>query len=645
MLRRPLAMLLPALLVVAGLQAHGGQYRGPGFGVPGPRGGGVPGTGPRLPGAPAGPAGPTTGSPTGGGRPISPETTNWQTWWEFNKDSFLQLRSAVLSGPVTGSDDFYLGTRRPEQRIDLLAPTDADLEQRIVPALARLLGAERNRDIQSACLVALGKVGRDGPGVDLEKTLSAAIVRDDQEIRETAVLSLGIAGRAKGLEPLAALVADTADGRKLVDRAMVGERTRAFAAYALGVLAWRSKDGAVKQRVHDLLLPRLDDRDEQSRDLRTAAATGLGLLVADPAASAHKRLAWQTAEELMAWFERDLGRGDELVQAHAPIAIARLLGRGSGPLHLSCKERFAATLNATQRRSIPILQSAAVALGMLTLPAEEHAEDAVFSRALRTYWERGHDRQAQFFSLISLGRIGGAANREWLLGTYAHANASTERPWAALALGLVGEKAARAGEVDEAIATLLLADLRDAKNDDLQAGLAVALGLTGYQPAVPTVLGLLADREGDERVAGYFCVSLALLGDPSAEPALSSLLERSMRRPFLLQQAAIALGRLGDKSATMRLITMMKNNDSVAVLSALAMALGQIGDRRSIEPLVTMSADEELTKLARAFVAAALGGVGDKDRLPWNVPMSRDCNYAAAVDTLTNGATGVLDIL
>jgi hypothetical protein len=58
-----------------------------------------------------------------------------------------------------------------------------------------------------------------------------------------------------------------------------------------------------------------------------------------------------------------------------------------------------------------------------------------------------------------------------------------------------------------------------------------------------------------------------------------------------------------------------------------------------------MTADTELTKLARAFVAAALGGVGDADPLRWNLPLVVDCNYAAAVDTLTNGATGVLDIL
>ena len=52
-----------------------------------------------------------------------------------------------------------------------------------------------------------------------------------------------------------------------------------------------------------------------------------------------------------------------------------------------------------------------------------------------------------------------------------------------------------------------------------------------------------------------------------------------------------------------------------------------------------------MSKLGRAFVAASLGGVGDKDEMAWNVPLSVDCNYATGIDTLTNGMTGVLDIL
>jgi hypothetical protein len=37
--------------------------------------------------------------------------------------------------------------------------------------------------------------------------------------------------------------------------------------------------------------------------------------------------------------------------------------------------------------------------------------------------------------------------------------------------------------------------------------------------------------------------------------------------------------------------------------------------------------------------------VGDKDPLPWSTPIAVGMNYQAAVDTLINGRTGVLDIL
>ncbi len=88
-----------------------------------------------------------------------------------------------------------------------------------------------------------------------------------------------------------------------------------------------------------------------------------------------------------------------------------------------------------------------------------------------------------------------------------------------------------------------------------------------------------------------------------------------------------------------------ERSESVAVLAALANAIGQIGDRRAIPLLVALTKDDEQTKLGRAFAAAALGGVCERLALPWNLPLSRDANYGAPVDTLSNGATGVLDIL
>ncbi|MFN3243244.1 MAG: HEAT repeat domain-containing protein [Planctomycetota bacterium] len=644
-MEHPFKLSLVALMLAAGLSAHGGQYRGPKI-IPLPVQ--LPPGVPRAPLTPRSTPAPTP-APTTGARDVVAFSRTWQTWWEFNKEPFLVPRVRGEQAPVTGSDDFYLGPRGSKRTFDVLKPTDEDRTDRIVPALAALIERERNRDVQTACLVALGKVGRDGKDdngklIELEALIRSRVSRDNQEVRETAVLSLGIAGRREALGILTDLFEDTAAGRKLADRSKVRKRTRAYAAYGLGLLARRVGDPALSQQVHDVLWRALTDDEYDDRDLRVAIVSGLGVLRADPDRSADKRLGWQAAENLMQWFEQDLGPTEESLQAHAPIAVARLLGRGTSRVHLRVKERLAATLNARKRRGQPILQSCAIALGMLAVPAEQRAGDEPFSEALRIYYQKGKDRTAQQLALISLGRIGGGENREWLSKMYSRARADFQ-PWAALALGLQAKPAAEAGTPDVVIGEMLLDDLEDASTDDLRSALAVAVGLTGLRDAAPTMLRLLKKHEGDVRTAGYLAIGLGLLQDTKSVAHLGEVMQRSARRPFLLQQCAVALGVLGDRHANDQLLGLLENSESVAVLAAIASSISRIGDRRAIGRLIEMTDDKGLTKLGRAFVAAALGGVGDKDELPWNVPLSVDVNYATGIDTLTNGSTGVLDIL
>jgi hypothetical protein len=68
-------------------------------------------------------------------------------------------------------------------------------------------------------------------------------------------------------------------------------------------------------------------------------------------------------------------------------------------------------------------------------------------------------------------------------------------------------------------------------------------------------------------------------------------------------------------------------------------------DRRSLDPLLKMLRNPELTPLTRAFAAVALGGICDKDPLPWNTAYATQTNYRAATATLTDGQSGILDIL
>jgi hypothetical protein len=55
--------------------------------------------------------------------------------------------------------------------------------------------------------------------------------------------------------------------------------------------------------------------------------------------------------------------------------------------------------------------------------------------------------------------------------------------------------------------------------------------------------------------------------------------------------------------------------------------------------------DTQLGALSRAFAAVALGGIADKEPLPWNSRIAVNINYRASVETLTNQSTGILDIL
>src|SRR5690606_38474373 len=99
-------------------------------------------------------------------------------------------------------------------------------------------------------------------------------------------------------------------------------------------------------------------------------------------------------------------------------------------------------------------------------------------------------------------------------------------------------------------------------------------------------------------------------------------------------------------SVTEQLQAMLSQGEpNLTKLAAVASALGFIGDRRTVKPLIDMLFDEQLGALSRAFAAVALGGVADKELLPWNTKIARNINYRAAVETLTNSQTGILDIL
>jgi HEAT repeat protein len=498
------------------------------------------------------PAGPTTPDPNS--IPVSAtDPTSWQFWWEFNKDQFLRLKEAVRSpGPIVGSDEFFMSGQTTSRLVETLAPSEAEKRDIILPSLKQLLASSSSKDIATACMVAMAKIGFDHPDFGLLPIFRKELARGNQEIRETAALCFGITGRRDALEDVLVLLRDEPRGRRMVDAGSVDDRTRSFAAYAAGLIGANQRDTETKETIFTELARLLEDRSQGDRDLLVAAIQGLSLLRPDPRVPSQKRLLWKVLEKLRDFYGRDLGKGDQVVQAHVPTAAARLLGRGTSPDHSRFKAMLAEELRESRTRHDSIYQSIALALGGLAVSQEDDKEEKAWSDALADYADRGKDQQARFFCLIAMGRIGGDTNRERLLEHYVRGAKGTTRPWAALALGVLAfQQRERTGadHGDPGIGQALLHGLRNVENEDHRAATAIALGLCNHPPARDEMLRLIDKYERRDMVGGYLCIGLSLLGAVEAIPDIRNLVSQSVRRPMLLTQGAIALGKLGRMQA------------------------------------------------------------------------------------------------
>ncbi len=635
-------------VLAAPLEAHGGGYRAPipvnpgvGVGVgaavlPGGAGG------PAAPGGRSGPvtAGPRVSSapsyaqPVGGSAALTAasggEQTRWQLWWEFNKDAYLQVKATVTATRASGAH-----------------PTLEQIDRELLPALSRTLQATRQPDLASACLVALGKILPSASAPALRELFVAGLRNGVQETRETAALALGISRRPWVVDDLLAVMTDDRVGRRLTDRERIDDRTRTFAAYGLGLVAENCDDMKLRGRIIAALRGVLERTTGKDLDLALGAVHGLRL--ACPAPNVRSLESWTLTQDvvdrLWQFAMRRAGKSEQVVQAQAMLAVARILALDDSGIAVNYTEAIVEELAERESRPVAFAQSAAIAAGFMVRPTDEAA-----CAALRRLAQFGKDRMARSFALIALGQIGGDDNRAFLLKTLAQGHKVTVKPWAALALGVLRHRARAHGSAqaseDRIVGRELLEALNTVKTADARGAFAIALGLAGHASAASGMRALLADNAQQDEFAGYLGIGLALLGDQGAVPLLRDTAKGALRRPHLLRQLAVALGILGDRGAAAYLLELLRAGDlNVATLGSVAGALGQVGDAGCLGPLTKLIGDERVPDLARAFAAAAVGGIVDDDLLPWNASLSLGVNYAAALPSLTDGLSGVLDIL
>ena len=679
-----LLVALP-LIMAAPLVAHGGQYRGPG-GVTPPANTSSPGTsqnktsgntvsGNNNPGAPASPAGRVSGGAAARGAranagaaslgyAVGDDLGRWEFWWEFGKDPYLRLRDTIYSDRSVDPGHALWNPRLAAGAPIASPPTTKDVRA-VASQLSALLSSSKDRDTSSACLLALAKIGPAQAGFDLTELFTPFLARGDQELRESSAIAFGISGSLdqETQQILADLIEDSSHGRTLSGNSAVNERTRAFAAYASGLLLHRSREASTSMRLIRPLQEVLNHPADNKRNLMVATIEAMALFPRDWQSKAARTLRNAIVKDLGRYYDRGLGVGDQLIQAHVPTAIARLLPRKSIEA-LKWRARFAADLMAGLRSSSAsksgvkvnnhVAQSCALALGSMCGPWED---DNSASREVGELLVRVHqdhrDQQTRSFATLALARIGGKKPSTYLASQLRGANKAIEQPWLAVSLGIIAAKQRIEGSHEgksavefEQLTKALLKQFGKARNPGTIGALAIALGLTGSPDARDVLRQTLVDEAKRDDVAGYVALALGLLQDARAIPDLRVLRKDSVRRTFVMMQSVRALGLLGDHTLTDQLnAELAAPGVSLIRLSAIASALAQIGDRRSLPALQKLLADTDVAPLTRAFAAVALGGVCDKDPLPWNSIYASQVNYRASTETLTDGMAGILDLL
>ncbi len=717
-------LLFAAALIAGGAvllqdlsSGHGGTYRGPGDTVPAgggggggggpsspgsggpsaPGGGGPSSPGPASPGAPGGGPGGSGGGPQspGGGGDAGPDLTIWDYWWGFNREPYINLKSHIHSGAVvTGSDDFFLGRGEKQQARDSLRPSEATIRSTVVPALIEALNTERSNHIVTGAMIALAKIGdpkgEDGkPEEGFSQHIKKFLADGNQEIAETAGLALGILASEQpaNLEILTALVNNKSDvlrsqhGVQLTGS--ISDRSRAFAAYGLGLIGYKAKDENRKQIV-DTLVKLFEGEASKmaTRDLAVACLTAIGItpLPIDEAAMASPvdtkkgfprpteiknrfdQLMW-----VMSQFDNEQGL-DFLVRAHVPITAARLLadlpaGPSADNLRGLVARRLMQDVTKLSKAKQEIQQSCVIALGQIGDCDDQDLDKEIRAALMAAREELASNLMAKNFAAIALAqaasRPGSGANpmagldpkakenvRKYFQETFSKAK-SVYRPWVALAVGVL-ERGVQDNKYTSSVemAAMVREALREAKQPSEVGAFAIALGIM-KDVGGKEVLRDKLNNISDDDARGFNAVALGLIDDRESIELIQGVIKKSKYRPNLLKSAAIGLGILGDKSVVEELVTMLDSATGMASQAAISSALGFIGDSRSIDPLIAMLKDKQKTDNARGFAAVALGIVADKEELPWNTKISVNINYRANTSTLTapDTGTGILDIL
>lgn len=665
---------------------EGSGWNGPGDTAPGGGNGGGGGGTPHTPGPnpptptsnpgdiPSNPLVPHTpppgveGTPGSAGEPPPPKPTtpprtetlnSWQTWWHYNRWAHLEVDGALLND--TGSGGFFLGHGEKAQVSPLLRATQNQIRDIVQPALTRALAHGGSADLETYALHALAKIrGVPVPEgtPDFATVVKPYLRNANQFVAEKAVLALGIRGEDIFLPWLAAILADSPEGRDLVGRSLVGDRLRAFAAYGLGLLGERTRDAAVRVGVHDALTSALPaERDE----VQAACLLALGFVPmpnGDSFVEGGDLFRGKTRVDqvlaILAFFE-DAAQS-YLARSQAPNALARLVEGAPESLRGRVAYALLVASGPLSQEQREVQNAAIIALGKIGTSGQDPIDQEIRNHLERVAFKSNSDRSTRYLATIAMADV--AIRRG--SGTEPFAGLEPTRralqrnlrsrgetlAWTALALGVLEEDAGVRGEVASPDSAKLLRNaLEKARSFEVAGALAIALGMVRDPEAAELLLARM-NESGDGYMRGYAALALGMIGVPSAIEPIRQILGNSTNEYFVVENASIALALLGDQDTGTRLYGVLDRSPNPKVQSSVASAMGWIRDPRPLRDLCSMLGDSRRNDTARAWTSVAIGRICDQDRWPWVGRMSVDVQYEVALPTLLEPIyeTGLLDL-
>lgn len=132
-------------------------------------------------------------------------------------------------------------------------------------------------------------------------------------------------------------------------------------------------------------------------------------------------------------------------------------------------------------------------------------------------------------------------------------------------------------------------------------------------------LAIPALSDSNEIVRATAAASVVFLPPAEAVQVLSPLL--SDKKPFVRREAAYALGRVGDLSATNSLLSVLDKDRDLEVRAAAAVALGNIDDPSALDALTRLlqKRPDEDEEFIRRSAARSVGQIFEGDKKPFTV--------------------------